>query len=62
MKPIDPSPTPWDHSTWGFYCDYCERFFDILKESIVIYRKRKIEATHTCGNSYRYISYDHSKQ
>jgi len=63
MKPIDPSPTPWDFSTWGFYCDTCERFFDLLDEGEVrTYEGNTCDHWHKpCGKPARYIGYDHSK-
>ena len=61
MKPIDPSPTPWDHSTWGFYCDTCDVFFDLMNDGKVIVAD---DCTTTyehkpCGQQARYIGYDH---
>lgn len=61
-KPIDPSPTPWDHSTWGFYCDTCERFIDLLDEGRVETDNvdKTIARYHKeCGGEIRYIGYDH---
>ncbi len=59
-KPIDPSPTPWDHSTWGFYCDFCEKFFDLLRDGKVLTHKgNTCSYEHKCGQPARYIGYDH---
>jgi hypothetical protein len=62
MKPIDPSPTPWDHSTWGFYCDTCEKFFDLLKDGAVRLPEPGICSYEhkPCGQPARYIGYDHT--
>jgi hypothetical protein len=62
MKPIDPSPTPWDFSTWGFYCDTCEKFFDLPeKGKVLTYDDNTCSYLHDCGNPARFIGYDHSK-
>ena len=62
-KPIDPSPTPWNHNTWGFYCDTCEKFFDLVRDGKVItYEDCTHTYEHKCGQSARYIGYDRSKQ
>lgn len=59
-KPANPSPTPWDFSTWGFYCDMCKRFFDSSEQLGVLCEKEGISYEHkTCGNVARYIGYDH---
>lgn len=58
MKPIDPSPTPWDHSTWGFYCDTCDCFFDLLTDGKVTLPEMGICVRwHKCGAEARYIGY-----
>jgi len=64
MKPIDPSPTPWDHSTWGFYCDTCEKFFDLVMDGRVnVYGDHTCDYSHkACGQTARYIGYDRSKE
>ena len=62
MKPIDPSPTPWNHSTWGFYCDHCEKFFPLNWDGKVLVDDSScLSYTHNiCGQRARYIGYDHS--
>ena len=74
MKPADPSPTPWDFSTWGFYCDACEKFFELWEEGMVRAEEgntcsyvhmgpagwRHLEKL-PCGQKARYIGYDHDK-
>jgi hypothetical protein len=63
MKPIDPSPTPWDFGTWGFYCDACEKFFDLVRDGKVVTREGNTSTRyHKCGAEARHIGYDHSKQ
>jgi hypothetical protein len=64
MKPIDPSPTPWDHGTWGFYCDTCDVFFDLVMQGEVkTYDDNTCDYWHkACGHQARYIGYDHEKQ
>lgn len=58
MPPIDPSPTPWDFSTWGFYCDTCERFFDLVKDGkVILYEDTTCSYEHSCRNPARYIGY-----
>ena len=62
MKPIDPSSTPWDFSTWGYYCDTCERFFDSDELNVLLPEPNICTYEHkTCGKPARYIGYDHSK-
>jgi hypothetical protein len=59
MKPIDPSPTPWDFSTWGFYCDTCEKFFDLVHDGkVVTHEGNTCTRYHSCGAEARYIGYD----
>lgn len=62
MKPIDPSPTPWDFSTWGCYCDHCEKFFDLPSEGRVLtYEGNTCSYEHrVCGQPARFIGYDHN--
>jgi hypothetical protein len=64
MKPIDPSPTPWDFGTWGFYCDVCEKFFDLVRDGrVATHEKNLCSYWHKpCGQPARYIGYDHSRQ
>lgn len=59
-KPIDPSPTPWDSNTWGYYCDTCEKFFDLLEDGQVkTYGDCTCDYWHKpCGQQARYITYD----
>jgi hypothetical protein len=61
--PADPSPTPWDFSTWGFYCDTCEGFFDLVRDGkVVTYDDNTCSYEHkACGQPARYIGYDHEK-
>lgn len=64
-KPVDPSPTPWNHSTWGFFCDHCMMFFDLQLDGKVVTHEGNpgdYFATfyHKCGAESRYIGYDHS--
>jgi hypothetical protein len=61
VKPLDPSPTPWDRSTWGFYCDACDSFFDLVMLGEVRLPKPGI-CTYwhkACNQQARYIGYDH---
>src|SRR6266404_3759683 len=62
-KPVDPSPTPWDYSTWGFYCDTCEKFFDLVFEGrVLLHEGGYCSHEHkVCGQPTRYIGYDRSK-
>ena len=61
-KPPDPSPTPWDFNTWGFYCDACEKFFDLVANGKVVMREGNTSTPyHGCGAEARYIGYDHNK-
>lgn len=59
--PIDPSPTPWDSRTWGFYCDACQKFFDLVRDgSVTTFQKdgeNYCERWHWCGAPARYIGY-----
>jgi hypothetical protein len=62
LGPEDPSPTPWNFSTWGFYCDACERFFDLVRDGRVeTHEGNACVHYHSCGAEARYIGYDHSK-
>ena len=57
-SPRDPSPTPWDFSTWGFYCDACKVFFDLVKDGRVETHPGNIcTRYHKCGKEARYIGY-----
>jgi len=63
MRPVDQSPTPWNFSTWGFYCDACEVFFDLVMQGEVKLPEPGI-CTYwhkACGQPARYIGYDHSR-
>jgi hypothetical protein len=54
-----PDCHPW---TWGFYCDDCERFFDLVTEGWVgAYPNGTCGRYHDCGRLARYISYKVSK-
>jgi hypothetical protein len=60
--PIDPSPTPWDFNTWGFFCDNCMTFFDLLQHGKVLtFMDEDGECwasyEHKCGQPARYIGY-----
>ena len=62
LKPIDPSPTPWDYSTWGFYCDNCGIFFDLVTQGRVETVPGNLcgYSTYwhkTCNKEARYIGY-----
>jgi hypothetical protein len=59
MKPIDPSPTPWDFSTWGYYCDKCEKFFNLFTEGdVLFFEGNACSYQHVaCGQIARYIGY-----
>lgn len=61
-KPADPSPTPWNWSTWGFFCDHCMMFFDLLEQGKVnVYDDNTSSYEHkACGQPARYIGYDHA--
>jgi hypothetical protein len=57
-KPDNPSPTPWDFSTWGFYCDSCERFFESNDLKPVLLEGGYISYEHkVCDGPARYIAY-----
>jgi hypothetical protein len=60
-KPIDPSPTPWDHNTWGYYCDTCDVFFDLSSQGkVIVYENCTSSYQHkACGQAARFIGYDH---
>jgi hypothetical protein len=58
IKPQDPSPTPWDFSTWGFYCDTCGKFFDLVAAGKVEGDENGHIYRHSCGSVARYIGYD----
>ena len=64
--PVDPSPTPWNFNTWGFFCDACMTFFDLLTDGKVRTFEKDGECYadhwHKCGAQARYIGYDRSKQ
>jgi len=61
--PKDPSPTPWDFSTWGFYCDACAKFFDLIRDGHVItHDDNTCNHFHNCGAEARYIGYCRSKE
>ena len=56
--PLDPSPTPHDFRTWGFYCDYCARFFESEELCVITNADNTSANTHKlCGAISRYISY-----
>ena len=62
-KPLDPSPTPWDHKTWGFYCDACQKFFDLVRDGKVLTHENVIsrvlpDGTTEDGTEYL-VSYEH---
>jgi hypothetical protein len=65
--PVDPSPTPWNHDTWGFFCDNCMTFFDLMESGKVVTHEPDENGEywhhyeHKCGEEARYIGYDHSK-
>ena len=59
QTPLDPSPTPWDYTTWGFYCDACKTFFDVVIDGSV--DALTMWPFHKCGAKARYIGYDHSR-
>ncbi len=57
-KPVDPSPTPWDFSTWGFYCDACEVFFNLVEDGkVTVLEDDTCTQYHKCGAESRYIGY-----
>lgn len=58
-KQTDLSPTPWDSSTWGYYCDRCEKFFDLVTEGYVLAdAKDYVSYRHgECDQQARYIGY-----
>ena len=59
MKPVDPSPTPWNFDTWGYYCDNCEGFFDSSDLKVQVHEGNTCTYVHTkCGKNARYIGYD----
>ncbi len=45
------------HRTWGFYCDRCERFFDLTDGTGLINPDGTCDSTHTCGQPARYVSF-----
>lgn len=46
---------PW---TWGFYCDACERFFDLISDgSVEAIGNGYVIRRHSCGAEARYISF-----
>jgi hypothetical protein len=56
--PPNPSPTPWDSSTWGWYCDTCRKFFDSKELKAIPTSEGWIIYEHkTCGQPARYITY-----
>jgi hypothetical protein len=58
VGPKDPSPTPHDHSTWGFYCDACKKFFDLVRDGkVVTHEGNTCTRYHSCGAEARYIGY-----
>lgn len=64
--PADPSPTPWNFNTWGFFCDACMTFFDLLDDGKVRTFEQDGECYgdywHKCGARARYIGYDRFPQ
>lgn len=57
--PRDPSPTPWDFSTWGFYCDKCHKFFESEQLHPVLMGGGYISYEHkVCQGPARYITYE----
>ena len=65
--PTDPSPTPWNFNTWGFFCDSCMMFFDLIRDGkVILYPEDEngdcgCSYEHKCGAGARYIGYDHSQ-
>jgi hypothetical protein len=56
--PADPSPTPWDFNTWGFFCDACMTFFDLLQDGkVILHGDATCHHEHKCGQAARYIGY-----
>lgn len=56
--PRNPSPTPWDFSTWGWYCDTCHRFFDSAELGVANDYDGYIAYGHkACESPARYIGY-----
>lgn len=57
--PVDPSPTPWNFNTWGFFCDFCMTFFDLVMDGDVLtFEDNTCSYQHTaCGQIARYIGY-----
>jgi len=46
--------------TWGFYCDSCERFFDLVTDGYVTtYTDGTYKRFHACGFPCRYISHNY---
>lgn len=64
--PPDPSPTPWNFNTWGFFCDRCMHFFDLVENGRVTTFEKDGEGYavywHKCGQQARYIGYERTKQ
>lgn len=62
-KPVDPSPTPWNFNTWGFFCDACMIFFDLLEDGkVVMHDSNALSSYHKCGAQARYIGYDREEE
>jgi hypothetical protein len=44
--------------TWGFYCDSCERFFDLISDgSVEAIGNGYVIRRHSCGAEARYITF-----
>jgi hypothetical protein len=56
-----PSKTPWDFNTWGFYCSVCKTFFDLCKDGTVeVCDDGAFFLYHKCGIKAHYIGYVNS--
>jgi len=57
--PPDPSPTPWDFSTWGYYCKDCVKFIDVYSECGMGIGDSGLRVVHKhCGKEATYIGFD----
>jgi hypothetical protein len=55
---IPPPGDPNNRSTWGFWCDSCEKFFDLVMDGkVVTHEGNYCTRYHKCGAEATYVPY-----
>lgn len=48
-----------EKNTWGFYCDACRKFFDLVRDRrVMTHEGNTCTRYHSCGAEARYIGYE----